>query len=392
MSFSWVDMTRVKLAQRTCIALTSTFEKCTFSLGCLQAQVVDCIRFFIHFNVMARRKLSEATRWQIIGMRNAGMSLRQIGTQIGRHHSIISKLLKKYRATNEVKDLPRPGRPRKTTVREDRALLRLVRRRSFDSSSRLRQEWLPGRPISNRTVRNRLKAAGYRARRPIKRPRLSPAHKAARLAWCNDRLHWNIASWRKVHFSDESRFLLHMVDGRTRVWRQRNTAMAPRNIQETVAFGGGSVMVWGCISMNCKLDIITIRGNLNGVRYQQEVLDRAVVPHFENHPLATRPIFMDDNARPHRAHAVNDFLRQNAIDRIPWPAMSPDLNPIEHLWDFLGRRVRQRDPPVHNLNELTAALHEEWNRIPQNQIRRLIQGMRRRLESVVRAQGGHTRY
>ena len=72
--------------------------------------------------------------------------------------------------------------------------------------------------------------------------------------------------------------------------------------------------------------------------------------------------------------------------------MSPDLNPIEHLWDILGRRVRQRDPPVQTLNELTAVLHEEWNRIPQNQIQRLIQGMRRRLESVVRVQGGCTRY
>ena len=151
-------------------------------------------------------------------------------------------------------------------------------------------------------------------------------------------------------------------------------------------------MVWGCISMTCKLDLLTLRGNLNGPRYQQEVLNTAVVPHFDNHPLATRPIFMDDNARPHRARAVTQFLRDNAVETIPWPAMSPDINPIEHLWDILGRRVRQRDPPVHTLNELNVALHEEWNRITQNQIRRLTQGMRRRMESVVRAQGGHTTY
>ena len=101
---------------------------------------------------------------------------------------------------------------------------------------------------------------------------------------------------------------------------------------------------------------------------------------------------MNDNARPHRAHAIIHFLRQNAVDTIPWPAMSPDLNPIEHLWDILGRRVRQRDPPVNNLNELIAALQQEWNRIPQNQIQRLIHGMRRRLEAVIRARGGHTKY
>lgn len=341
---------------------------------------------------MARRKMTEDVRWQIIGMGNAGMSLRQIGRQVGRNPSIISRLLSKHRATNDVKDRPRPGRPRKTTPREDRALIRLVRRRPWDSSTLLRQQWLPGRAISNRTIRNRLESAGYRARRPIKRIQLSQAHQAARLNWCQQRVRWNFASWRRIHFSDESRFLLHMVDGRTRVWRQRNTAMAPRNIQEVVPFGGGSVMVWGCISAGCKMDLITIRGNLNGPRYQQEILERAVVPHFDNHPLGTRPIFMDDNARPHRARAVIEFLRQDAIDTLPWPARSPDLNPIEHLWDIIGRRVRQREPPVQNLQELTAALHEEWQRIPQNQIRRLIQGMRRRLEAVVRVRGGYTRY
>lgn len=168
--------------------------------------------------------------------------------------------------------------------------------------------------------------------------------------------------------------------------------MVPGNVLETVAYGGGSVMVWGCISVTCKMDLITILGNLNAVRYQQEILERAVIPHFNNHPLATRPIFMDDNARPHRAHAVIQFMQQNATETLPWPAMSPDLNPIEHLWDILGRRVRQRDPPVTILNELIVALHEEWNVIPQNQIQRLIRGMRRCLEAVVHAGGGHTRY
>ena len=57
--------------------------------------------------------------------------------------------------------------------------------------------------------------------------------------------------------------------------------------------------VWGCISLDCKLDLITIPMTLNVQMYQQEVLGAAVIPHFDNHPLATRPIFMDDNARPH---------------------------------------------------------------------------------------------
>ena len=72
--------------------------------------------------------------------------------------------------------------------------------------------------------------------------------------------------------------------------------------------------------------------------------------------------------------------------------MSPDLNPTEHLWDILGRRIQARDPPVQNLQQLEAALHQEWQQLIQQQIRRLTGSMRRRVECVVRARGGYTRY
>jgi transposase len=74
-----------------------------------------------------------------------------------------------------------------------------------------------------------------------------------------------------------------------------------------------------------------------------EVFPR-VVPHFDNHALADRPMFMDDNARPHRTRIVQHFLQQEAVQTIPWPAMSPDMNPIEHVWDFIGRKINQRNP------------------------------------------------
>jgi transposase len=65
-------------------------------------------------------------------------------------------------------------------------------------------------------------------------------------------------------------------------------------------------------------------------------------PHFDNHPLATRPVYMDDKARPHRSRAVTTYLQSEAATSVPWPAMSPYLNPIEHIWDMLGRRILAR--------------------------------------------------
>ena len=64
---------------------------------------------------------------------------------------------------------------------------------------------------------------------------------------------------------------------------------------------------WGCISHDCKLDLVTIQGNLTGDQYILDVLQPVVVPHFDTHPLATRPVYMDDNARPHRSRAVTAY-------------------------------------------------------------------------------------
>ena len=92
---------------------------------------------------------------------------------------------------------------------------------AFATSSLLKQHWLPNRRLSTRTVRNRLKSAVLKSRRVIKRPLLADRHRRTRLAWCLVRSGSNLKTWRKIHWSDESRFLLHVTDGLMRVWRHK---------------------------------------------------------------------------------------------------------------------------------------------------------------------------
>ena len=151
-------------------------------------------------------------------------------------------------------------------------------------------------------------------------------------------------------------------------------------------------MAWGCISHDWKLDLVTIQGNLTGDQYIRDVLQPVVIPHFDIHPLATRPVYMEDNAMPHRSRSATAYLQSEAVTFVPWPAMSPYLNLIEHIWDILGRRIQVREPPVQTFRQLEEALHRAWQQLSQQDIPHLTGGMRRKVEAVIQARWGYTRY
>jgi hypothetical protein len=94
---------------------------------------------------------------------------------------------------------------------------------------------------------------------------------------------------------------------------------------------------------------------------------------------------MQDNARPHVVGVCQQFLQEEGIDAMDWPTRSPDLNPIEHIWDIMSRAIHQR-----HVAPQTEALVQVWEEIPQETIRHLIRSMPRRCREVKQARGGHT--
>lgn len=147
-------------------------------------------------------------------------------------------------------------------------------------------------------------------------------------------------------------------------------------------------MVWGAFTYNYRTPLYFFNGAVNANTYQQ-ALQTHLVPLFAQHPELQ--IFQQDNARPHTARATAVFLQANNIRVMPWPSLSPDMAPIEHVWDELGRRL-YRAQPLHTIQQLRLSLAREWNLIPQQFLRNLVNSMRRRCQACIHANGGHTRY
>lgn len=337
--------------------------------------------------------LSPEESIRIVTLAEEGLSVRQIALRINAHYSTVSRCIKRYRETGRHTRRPTGGRPRATSAMDERFLRVQALRRRESTNPELQQLILEVRNlwISRRTVGRRLNEAGLTSRRPATGPQLTREHRVARLAFAREHANWTADDWKRVFFTDETRVSLHSPDGRGRVWRRPRERFSQCCISPRVAFGGGSLMFWGGISWGARTELVVVRcGALTGPRYVEEILQEHVLAFM--HFIGPDALLMHDNATPHTARCVTDYLDYAEIERLQWPAKSPDLNCLEHMWDALKRRVRVRNPAPTTLAELETAVLEEWEQFPQEAIQDLIRSMPRRMEAVIRARGGNTAY
>nr|CAH7763493.1 unnamed protein product [Callosobruchus chinensis] len=172
-------------------------------------------------------------------------------------------------------------------------------------------------------------------------PLLTTRHRTTQLQWAGAHQDWLLPQWGNVLFSDETRFGF-------------------------------------------------VTGTMTGACYLQKIISAIVQP--LRNEIGDQFIFMDDNARPHRSRAVQQALENGNITRLEWPAMSPDINPIEHVRDYVSRAIFNRNNPPRSTQELIAAATEEWDNILQEVIHNLIIGMHRRVDALIRSSGGNTEY
>ena len=367
------------------------------------------------------RHTSMGIRHEVFALAREGIKQGAIAARVGLTRATVNRILKRHAATGSLVPGKSSGAPRKTTPRQDRALLRMVRQDHFLSARALtaRMRNLYGMRAGRTTVNNRLLSRGYRAYRPTTKPLLTANHRRLRLEWAQRWRNLTVAHWQHVIFGDESRFQLYPVDGRLKVRRLPGERFRPGCQAHRVQAGGGSAHVWGAfhnsastgplsdlryicivgrrehtgretVYNSAKSPLVLPEGYLTGVLYRG-ILQNTLVP-FARHYFGDNYRYQDDNATPHRARVVLNFLQQDNVIKMEQPPRSPDCNPIEHLWDELGRAISSMDNPPQNLDELRQALLDKWAQIPVQRLQRLVASMPRRLAAIIAARGGNTRY
>ena len=146
-------------------------------------------------------------------------------------------------------------------------------------------------------------------------------------------------------------------------------------------------MCWDGIGYSCKID-----GRMDGDLYI-EILEDELMKSIDYHGKTPSDIiFQQDNDSKHICKKAKDWFKNHNIQVLPWPAQSPDLNPIEHLWQHLKRKLGEYSIPPNGMLELWERIEKEWEAIPNSVCRDLVESMPGRIAAVINAKGGYTKY
>lgn len=321
-----------------------------------------------------------------------GRSVRDVASGLGISISSAVKIRKE-----DKENIPdaKMGRPLKISKETSRNLARQFNTgilRTLRDGQRMVQT-VEREQVHVRTISRHLEKQGVRAYTQQKKPSLTKNQMAQRYDFAKAHLKWTVDDWKRVMFSDETTVSRIGSYGKKFYYsNQEHKRLKPHQVKGTKQGGGGKMMVWGCMTYHGVGDASWIPGRINSEAYI-DIVDDYVLASRDWYGMDPDTfIFQQDNASVHTAHAVKNFFSEKNITVLDWPANSPDLNPIEHLWTYLKGHLSAQDQQPKSMEELWERIQDIWTKIPIEYIQNLYRSMPERMSEVVRVRGGNTKY
>ena len=337
------------------------------------------------------KAISPATQSQILSMLIDGKSAHSISLDTGVNTSTITRLCIKHLPHISVSSGGCPPKLSDTNIRHASHLLSSGKAdTAVDVTKTLSS--ITSQSISAQTTRRYLKRHGLKAVVKKKKPLLSKKHRKDCLDFALAHQYWTVEDWKRVVWSDETKINHLGSDGRKWAWKKPGEGLSDRLVQGTQKFGGGSLMVWGCMLWEGPGFAARIDGRMDANLFT-EILEEDLQSSLQFYYKTPQDvIFQQDNDPKHTSKKAKEWFKTHGINVMSWPAQSPDLNPIEHLWDHLKRRLGEYENEPGGMEELWERVEAQWDNIGVDVCQKLIESMPRRIDGVIRAKGGYTKY
>ena len=283
-------------------------------------------------------ELSSEQRAGILAAVEAGEKKSEIAKRFRVSRNTVYETIHRFNETNSTQSRPRSGGPRALSARDERLLLRTVKKEPKLTYNGIIQQTKLN--VSRTTIRRILKQYGIKKKIAAKRPLLSTAMAEKRLAFANKMADFD---WSKALFSDECSYEPGSGTQRRWIFRESGQKWDKDKVAAVPKSGGKPVMIWAAIGLQQRSALIFMnrRSEKNGYNAEsyREALEEGLVPIYE-----PGMAFQQDNAPIHKAGGTKDWFGNHGIWVIDWPPCSPDLNPIEHAWAMLKRKTLDKYP------------------------------------------------
>jgi transposase len=339
-------------------------------------------RLFDDSNWMTKSDLSLLTRAKIVFKRDENLSWPEVAKACD---CSIHQARYWYSHRDDISDHPHTGRPKSISPETQSQ----ITEQFHDFPHSTLREAAKKYPASPESVRSIVLKAGFKWLDPIEAVPLSSAQRQYRVEFATNMQKYPLRN--PIVFSDESMIVAN--PDTQKIWR------IPGEIRDDyiaeIKAHPYQRMVWAAIGLGFKSDLILITGHVNSQYYVKMLLDHNVFDNLSNFYGPGNYFFQEDNASSHISQYTSKWFSIMHIPRLPfkWPAKSPDLSPIEHVWDLLKRTTKLDN--IKSEEDLDSAILKSWGKITIDQINQFVTSFPYRLQTCVNLEGkslnGHWR-